>query len=250
MINLSLGAQAACPSSVRDVIQQVRAQGVIVVAAAGNNSGQPVSTPANCQGAIAVSAISYSGALARYSNVGPEVAVTAPGGDQQRQSPVGPDEIFSTHATFGTSSTTRTPNYVGLQGTSMATPHVAGVMALMRAVNPIITPAEVDTLFASGSLTDDIGASGRDTQFGFGMINALKAITAANGGTPPPAGLPTLALSATRLEFGMVQTQLPITLTRINGSTDSFATATDSAANLGAVTVTAAPSNPAAGPTS
>jgi serine protease len=242
VINMSLGAQSTCPSAVRDVVQQVRAQGVIIAAAAGNSSGQPVGTPANCEGVIAVSAMSYSGALARYSNVGPEVVVTAPGGDQSRQSPVGADEIFSTHATFGSGSTTRTPNYVGLQGTSMATPHVAGVLALMRAVNPVITPAQIDTLFANGSLTDDIGSAGRDTQFGFGLINAFKAITAAGGGTPPPpSGLPTLALSTSRLDFGTVQTQLSITLTRINASSDSPASAIDSAVNPGAVTLTGLP---------
>lgn len=247
VINLSLGGQGACPGAVRDVVQQVRAQGVIVVAAAGNDSGQPVGTPANCQGSVAVSAISYSGALARYSNVGPEVVVTAPGGDQSRTAVTGPDEIFSTHATFGTNSAVRTPNYAGLQGTSMATPHVAGVMALMRAVNPAITPAQVDTLFANGSLTNDVGAAGRDNQFGFGIIDALKAITVAGGSVPPPAGLPTLALSTTRLDFGTVQTQLPITLTRINGSTDSPASAADSAVNPNAVTV-AAVAGPADGP--
>jgi serine protease len=250
VINMSLGGQGGCPQQVRDVVQQVRGQGVIVVAAAGNDSGQPVGTPANCQGAIAVSAMAYSGALARYSNVGPEVVVTAPGGDQSRQSPSGVDEILSTHATFPTNSNVRTPNFAGLQGTSMATPHVAGVMALMRAVNPNITPAQIDALFANGSITDDVGAAGRDNQFGFGLINALKAITAAGAGggqpPPPPGGLPTLELSTTRLDFGTVQTQLQLTVTRVNGSTDSPASAIDSAANPNAVTVAA--SGPAAGP--
>ncbi|HYE57674.1 MAG TPA: S8 family serine peptidase, partial [Rhodothermales bacterium] len=246
VINMSLGAQGSCPTSVRDTIQQVRAQGVVVVAAAGNNSGQPVGTPANCQGVIAVSASAYSGALSTYSNIGPEVVVTAPGGDSSRQSPAGADVIYSTHATF--TGTLRIPNYAGLQGTSMAAPHVAGVIALMRAVNSTITPAQIDTLFANGSLTDDVGAAGRDTQFGFGMINAFKAINAAAVAAPPPSGLPTLALSTTRLDFGTVQTQLQITLTRINGSTDKFSSATDSATNPAAVTVVEAAGNPANGP--
>jgi serine protease len=247
VVNMSLGGQGTCPSSVQTVLQQVRAQDVVVVAAAGNDSGQPVGTPANCQGVIAVSASSYSGVLARYSNVGPEVMVTAPGGDFSRQSPAGVDQIFSTYATF--TGSTRTPNYAGLQGTSMATPHVAGVMALMRAVNPAVTPAQIDTLFASNSLTDDVGTSGRDNQFGFGMINALKAINAAAAAAPPPpSGLPTLALSATRLDFGTILTQLQITLTRINNSTDSFASAIVSARNAAAVTVTPAAGNPANGP--
>jgi serine protease len=79
------------------------------------------------------------------------------------------------------------------------------------------------------------------------MLNALKAVTAAGGATPPPTGLPTLALSTTRLDFGTVQTQLQITLTRINGSTDSPASAVDSAANPDAVTLTAV-AGPADGP--
>jgi serine protease len=250
VINLSLGGQGACPSSVRDVVQQVRAQNVIVVAAAGNDGGQPVGTPANCQGSVAVSSIAYSGVIARYSNLGPEIVVTAPGGDQSRTAPSGVDEILSTHATFPTGSSVRTPNFQGLQGTSMATPHVAGVMALMRAVNPNITPAQVDALFANGSITDDVGAAGRDNQFGFGLINAFKAITQAGGGAPPPppTGLPTLELSTARLDFGQTLTQLPITLTRVNNSTDSPAGVTDSAIDPNAITVVPDPGNPANGP--
>ncbi|HEU0203217.1 MAG TPA: S8 family serine peptidase, partial [Burkholderiaceae bacterium] len=248
VINLSLGGQGACPSAVRDVIAQVRAAGTIVVAAAGNDGGKPVSTPANCPGAIAVSAIAYVGEIATYSNFGPEVVVTAPGGDLARTAVTGPDAIWSTHAAFPTNSTVRSPNYAGMNGTSMATPHVAGVMALMRAVNPDITPAQIDALFADGSLTHDVGAAGRDNLFGYGMINALKAVTAAGAAPPPPSALPTLALSTNRLDFGSVLTQLTITLTRINNSTDSFARAVDSALNPDAVTITPDANDPAAGP--
>jgi serine protease len=68
-------------------------------------------------------------------------------------------------------------------GTSMATPHVAGVIALMKAVNPGLTPQRVADLLASGALTDDLGAPGKDDQFGYGLINASKAVTAAGGGS-------------------------------------------------------------------
>jgi serine protease len=246
VINMSLGGSGACPQPYREAIAAARAQGVIVVAAAGNEDGAPVGTPANCPGAIAVSAMSYSGQIATYSNVGPEVMVTAPGGDASRQAVNGPDLIWSASAAF--IGNTRTPNFRGLQGTSMATPHVAGVMALMRAVNPNISPAQIDQLFTNGQLTDEIGAAGRDTLFGYGLINALKAITAAGGNTPPPESLPTLQLSTTRLDFGSATTTLPITLTRINNSTDTYASAQDSAGNENAVTVTPRAGNQPDGP--
>jgi len=114
----------------------------------------------------------------------------------------------------------------------MATPQRRGRDGADARGQPEHHANEIDTLFANGSLTDDMGAPGRDDQFGFGLINALKAVTAAGGSTPlPPTGLPTLALSTTRLDFGTVQTQLQITLTRINGSTDSPDSAADSAVN-------------------
>ncbi len=183
VINMSLRGRGGCPAAVLDAIAQARGQGVIVVAGTGNDDGAPVGTPANCPGVVAVSAIGYDGQLAAYSNVGPEVVVTAPGGDLARIAVNVLDVIFSTSATFvGANGTTRISNYTGTEGTSDATAHVAGAMALMRAVNPNLMPAQVDLLFAIGSLTDDVGATGRDTKTGFGLINALKGIRAASDG--------------------------------------------------------------------
>jgi serine protease len=221
VINLSLGGAGSCTAAMADTIASARAQGAIIVAAAGNDSGAPVGAPANCAGAIAVSSIAYDGNLASYSNVGPEVKVTAPGGDSARLTPAGRDTIWSLGASFVTDTagrSVRVPSFRGLQGTSMSAPHVAGVLALMRAVNPNLTPAAVDGLFASGALTDDVGAPGKDNQFGYGRMNAAKAVLAT--GTAAPA-LPTLQLSPTILDFGSTLTELTITATRVNGSTDT-----------------------------
>ena len=73
-------------------------------------------------------------------------------------------------------------DYATWMGTSMATPHVAGVIALMKAVAPSLTPQAITNLLASGALTDDLGAPGKDDQFGYGLINASKAVAAAGGG--------------------------------------------------------------------
>ncbi len=249
VINLSLGGAGACGAPMAEAISAARAQGVIVVIAAGNDKGAPVSSPANCPGAIAVSAIAYDGALASYSNVGPEVAVTAPGGDSARATPAGRDEIWSLSATFVTDAagnSVRRPGYRGLQGTSMATPHVAGVMALMRTANPNLTPANVDALLAQGALTDAVGAAGRNNQFGYGRINALKAVQAAGAA---PAVTPSLQLSPATLDFGGTLTDLSVTVTRLNGSTDTPKTFLSRSLNPNAIQLTApVGGNPAAGP--
>jgi serine protease len=96
----------------------------------------------------------------------------------------------------------------------MASPHVAGVMALMRYVNPGLTVAQVDALLAAGALTDDLGATGRDAQFGFGLINARKAVDAVLGALsapPPPVSAPIVALPSA-LDFGPAATTAVIEL--------------------------------------
>lgn len=253
VINLSLGGQGNCPSEFATAIAAARTQGVIVVAASGNDGAGSVGTPANCPGAIAVSAISYDGRLATYSNYGPQIAVAAPGGDSTRASPAGQDLIFSTTATFRLDAQglpVRTANYSGLQGTSMATPHVAGVLALMRAVNPGLTPADIDALLASGALTNDLGPAGRDSFFGYGLIDALKAVLAAAATTGGAITvLPTLELTPAVLDFGSTMTELSITIRRVNNSTDTPIQYVSSALNPAAITISAPPGgNPANGP--
>jgi serine protease len=67
----------------------------------------------------------------------------------------------------------------------MATPHVAAVAALMKEANPNMSPADFDSYLSSGNITDDLGTAGRDDYFGYGMIDAAKAVSVA--GTPIPA---------------------------------------------------------------
>lgn len=99
----------------------------------------------------------------------------------------------------------------------MAAPHVAGVAALMKSVHPGLTPAQFDQLLASGQLTRDIGAPGRDNFFGHGLIDARKAVEAARnlaGGTPAPA---VLIMEPATLDFGDAAERMTVTL-RKSGS--------------------------------
>lgn len=138
VLNLSLGGVGPFDVAMQAVVDEVIAAGATIVAAAGNESADVANaTPASCMGLIAVAATDRNGELARYSNFGPGIEISAPGGDVQQ--PGG--GVLST-VDLGT----RTPQgdgYASYNGTSMATPHVAGVVALMLSVDPGLTPSEV-----------------------------------------------------------------------------------------------------------
>ena len=182
VINLSVGGPGFSPGS-QAVYDQARAAGVVIVAAAGNDGASDLTYPAAFPGVIAVGAVDINRALAPYSNFGSWVSVVAPGGNmaQDVNGDGRPDGVASTVAT----DKGGVLEYVyGIyQGTSMATPHVAGVIALMKAVAPNLTPQAIVSLLTSGALTDDLGAAGKDDQFGYGLINASKAVAAAGGGS-------------------------------------------------------------------
>ena len=108
-----------------------------------------------------------------------------------------PDGVISTYVSEGT------PEYQFLEGTSMATPHVAGVFALMKSVNADLDTSSVEDLLALGLLTDDLGSTGRDDTFGWGLINARKAVTAAISYAGGEIDIPPrLGVSTNILNFG------------------------------------------------
>jgi serine protease len=236
VINLSLGCSDPCtcqPSSAeQDVYTQVRNRGIIVVAAAGNSSSSCPSYPAAYSGVVSVSAVDINRNRAPYSNYGSTIDVAAPGGDgaQDINGDGYPDGVLSTAGTDNPGGVQ--PAYSFLQGTSMAAPHVTGVIALMRAVNPSLGPAAFDNLLASGQLTQDLGAAGRDDLYGYGLIDAYKAVVAA-GGTPAGA---TLVATPAALNFGTYTTSLSLALENGGGGVLSIDAPTDDAAWL---TVTA-----------
>jgi len=212
IINLSLGGPDFV-QAVQDAVTSARAAGVMVVAAAGNESVSRPSFPAAYDGVISVSALDINGALSDFSNFGSTVDVAAPGGSSA-QTDVNADGYADNILSTYISEVTGTPqaSYGFLQGTSMASPHVAGVLALMRAANPAITPAQVDSLLSSGQMSDDIGSAGRDNSFGYGRINAYKAVLAARGlvgNTDRPA---VLSAAPTRLDFGSSGSSLTLRL--------------------------------------
>jgi serine protease len=226
VINLSLGGTGSS-SAEQAVYDLARAAGVIVVAAAGNSGSSQAFFPASYNNVVSVSAVDLRRQLAPYSNFGSAVDAAAPGGDTSvdRNGDGYADGVLSTLRDEGTGSSV----YGFYQGTSMAAPHVAGVAALMKAVNPALTPAQFDALLAGGQLTVDLGAAGRDNSFGHGLIDARKAVEAA-GATA--SNDPLLLVDPTGLNLGTSQSQAPFQVANAGGGSLSISSVTDDQAWL------------------
>ena len=201
VINLSLGDTV--PATVmEDAVNYAYAHGVTVVAAAGNN-GTQVLYPAAYPNAIAVASVDFNNAHSSFSNSGPQVALAAPGS--------------------GIYSTCLGGSYCFKDGTSMATPHVAGTAALLASR---LVPNTVDNIRAALQNTAlDLGPTGRDPQFGYGLVQAYDAlnynpvvISPTNAFTfAPPGSVVTYALRVSNA--GVVTDSYTVTL----GSTATFA---------------------------
>lgn len=153
-------------TAVTEALQHAWSKNVVLVKSAGNQPTVGVTYPGTLPEVIAVSSLSTPTGLSSFSSTGPKVELAAPGGS-----------ILSTLPIASASLISATPGNGYLSGTSMAQPHAAGVACLILSKNPSLTNQQVRDILASTA--DDIGAAGRDNQFGFGRINALAAVEAA-----------------------------------------------------------------------
>jgi len=180
VINLSLGGVG--PSTVLEAaINRADGNGKLVVAAAGNQGTDELTYPAAFERVIGVGAVDAGKVRASYSNFGGSVDLVAPGGDATRDANLdgNADLVISTWGVDDGGDFIR--SYAGLQGTSMAAPHVAGVYALMKGANPeAVTPGQFRAWLAGGVLTENVG---NRTEYGAGLINALKSVDAALDGS-------------------------------------------------------------------
>ncbi|MEJ1096872.1 MULTISPECIES: S8 family serine peptidase [unclassified Pseudoxanthomonas] len=168
VINMSLGGGGTCSATYQNAINGAVSRGTTVVVAAGNsNVNVSGAVPANCPNVVAVAAITSAGSKASFSNYGAGVDIAAPGAS-----------ILST-----LNSGTTTPgsaSYASYNGTSMAAPHVAGVVALMQAAATTpMTPAQVESTLKSTARPLPGTCSGG---CGAGIANADGAVVAAQGG--------------------------------------------------------------------
>ena len=179
VINMSLGSTSKV-TAVSNAIAYARGKGVVVVAAAGNEraQGSPTSYPGADAGVIGVAATDSADRVASYSNAGSYVDVAAPGSG-----------ILSTYPTALGGRT----GYASMNGTSMASPHVAAVAALLKAYQQSLTPDQVESALTSSAV--DLGPAGRDNDFGAGRIDAAAALaTVTAAPTTAPTTTPTTAV--------------------------------------------------------
>lgn len=173
VINLSLGGSE--PSSVlEDAVNYAVAQGAVVVAAAGNDGTNSANYPAAYAAAIAVAATDSSNVRASFSNYGSYVDLSAPG-----------VSILSTFLSSG---------YSSKSGTSMAAPHVAGAAALLMSYSSAFTtPAQVRAALETSAL--DLGTSGRDNYYGYGLVQ-LRSAMQFNAASALPTVTPAATVAA------------------------------------------------------
>lgn len=156
-------------TSMDNAIRYEHDRGMVISVAAGNSNWDALSySPASTTTAMTIAASDYLDRRASFSNYGEKIDVAAPGVD-----------ILSTRAAINpmcTSSRTVGTNYCRVSGTSMATPHVAGLAALLWAQDPSLTNEEIRQLIREGA--DDLGSVGKDRNFGYGRINSNNSVSA------------------------------------------------------------------------
>ena len=170
VINMSLGGSGTCSTTYQNAINGAVGRGTTVVVAAGNsNVNVSGAVPANCSNVIAVASTTITGQRSSFSNYGTGIDIAAPGSD-----------IMST-----LNAGTTTPGaqaYASYNGTSMATPHVAGVVALVQAVATTPkTPAQMEALLKSTVRAFPVTPT---QTIGPGILNAKAAVDAANASPP------------------------------------------------------------------
>jgi len=228
VLNLSLDGAGTCTSAYADAIARIKAAGTIIVVAAGNSSGHALGSPANCAGVVAVAGLRHIGTKVGFSDLGPQISISAPAGNCVNTG-AGEPCLYPILTTANAGLTTPiadssggsiyTDGFDASLGTSFSAPLVAGTMALMLSVQPALSPDQALALLqaaarpfpTTGSVNSDgtpvlqcvapepSGAPQVDqlecycttSTCGAGMLDARGAVLAAIGAAPP-SGLATV----------------------------------------------------------
>lgn len=195
VVNMSLGGGSSNQTE-NNAMTNFYNGGMLLVAAAGNDGNTSFSYPASYNSVVSVAAVNSSGSLASFSQRNSQVELSGPG--------------------VSVNSTWNNGGYNSISGTSMASPHVAGVAALVWSNHPQCTPAQIRS--ALNATAEDRGSAGRDNSYGWGIVKAKAAhdyLTnngcdgSGGGGTPPGGGASFPNLSATTGQWLRGSYQIP-----------------------------------------
>lgn len=164
ILNMSLGSAGSCSGALQTAVNSASGAGIMLFAAGGNAGSSVIDSPANCNNVYPVGATNLQDSLAVFSNSGSEMqthGITAPGVD-----------LYTTDISSG---------YASATGTSFSSPMAAGLAALLWSAKPSLSGSQVFDLMKNSA--DDLGTPGPDWYFGYGRINALKAMRLAMTGS-------------------------------------------------------------------
>lgn len=176
VLNVSLGGIGQCSTTYQNAINDINAAGGIIVVAAGNNSANlnfNTYQPVGCAGVIPVAATDRQGNRAFYSNFGRAIVISAPGGEDM---PVAANGVLSTSNDGLTTPTSDSYRYK--RGTSMAAPHVSGVISLLLSRDPTLSREEVIQILQSTATPFPPGSDANTNTCGSGIVNAAAALAA------------------------------------------------------------------------
>lgn len=190
VINLSLGGDGECTAFMQEAIDQANAKKIVIVGAAGNGGGNRLMSPANCSGVIVVGAHTRSGDLASYSNFGPTLTLTAPGGGgcAQQTGAACQTDVTLAIGNDGDSVAAAENAAASFTGTSSATPHVSATVAMILALHPEFGYREVRSILERSARPAPAGSfcADRPGYCGGGMLDAGAALALAQGAVLTP----------------------------------------------------------------
>ena len=220
VVNMSLGGRATPNATVQAAIDAGRAKGVVWVIAAGNSNEDATNTfPCNQSNVICVGSVGFDGRRSSFSNYGAPVDVMATDGEmsQDLNKDRNPDSVYSTLQ----------GGYEYYNGTSMAAPHVAGIVALMLSANPALAPDQVESILKSTAVASSQCAEGCGT----GLVNAQAAVLKAKDPNNTPNTPPLLDVASTQLSFNGGGTQALLVRNQGGGTLQVSATASGTQAS-------------------
>lgn len=228
VLNLSLGGGGSCSATYQNAINAINAAGAIIVVSAGNSNANAANfTPASCNGVVTVASTDRDGNRAFYSNFGTAVEISAPGGETNTNSP-SPAPQNGVLSTLNNGLTTPgTASYAYYQGTSMAAPHITGVLSLMVSLDPTLNFTQSLQILQISARAFPGGSNCTTSTCGSGIVDAAAALNAVLNPPPTSTAGPSPTPTRTNTPGGGKATRTPTAIQTNTATATATATFTE-----------------------